>query len=398
MEKNRIVYTAGVFAKKAGITLKTIHHYDKEGLLSPSEYNEAGYRLYSEEDFVRLQKILTLKFLGFSLEEIKQMIKSDRIQNNVKQSLAIQREIIDEKIKHLSLVKKAITEAENMIHESDDVNWNRFTDIIKVINMEKIWMNQYKNAANLSARIRLHDLFSTNKYGWHRWLFDQLGSLSGLKVLELGCGNASLWVRNSDRIPKDCDITLTDLSEGMLEDAKQSLNDYPENFTFSVVDAQNIPFADNSFDMVIANHMLYHVSDRPKTFSEINRVLKPGGSLYASTIGKKHLFELKQLLKEFHPGIIISESDFSEEFGLENGSAQLSAFFNDVELLRYEDSLVVTDAAPLVGYVCSTTGNTKQLIVNEKLSDFKKFVNNRMESDGHVFITKDTGVFKSKKY
>jgi DNA-binding transcriptional MerR regulator len=244
MEKDKPVYTAGIFAKKAGITLKTIHHYHKEGLLCPSSYNDAGYRLYSDEDFQRLQKILTLKFIGFSLEEIRQLMKSDYLNNNVRESLNLQMDIIDEKINHLILVKKAIKETESMMDNESNLDWTKFTNIIKVINTEKVWLSQYKNAANLSARINLHDLFSTNKYGWHKWFYDQLGLCEDMSVLELGCGNASLWLRNINRIPRNCKITLTDISEGMLEDARQNLGDYAKKFNLNQVDAQSIPYED----------------------------------------------------------------------------------------------------------------------------------------------------------
>lgn len=395
MEKDKAVYTAGIFAKKAGITLKTIHHYHKEGLLCPSSYNEAGYRLYSDEDFQKLQKILTLKFIGFSLEEIKELIKSDYLKNNVRESLNMQMDIIDEKINHLVLVKKAINEAELMMDNESILDWTKFTNIIKVINTEKIWLNQYKNAANLSARISLHDLFSTNKYGWHKWFYDQLDLCDDMTVLELGCGNASLWLRNINRIPKNCKIILTDISEGMLEDARQNLGDYSKKFNFNHTDAQNIPYEDNSFDVVIADHIIYHISNKQKSLSEIKRVLKPNGYLYLSTIGKNHLIELRELLKEFKSNIVIAQSDFAEDFGLENGATQISNCFNTIELLRYEDSLIVSEIEPIINYLYSTTGNSKEVLVDENLKNFKKLIENKMKATGSIFITKDTGVFKA---
>lgn len=60
------LYTAGIFAKKAGVSIRTIRFYDKENLLKPSSHSESGYRIYTDSDFAKLQKILTLKFLGFS--------------------------------------------------------------------------------------------------------------------------------------------------------------------------------------------------------------------------------------------------------------------------------------------------------------------------------------------
>lgn len=181
--------------------MRTIHYYDREGILQPSSHSDAGYRLYNDEDFGRLQKVLTLKFLGFSLDEIKGIIKSETADSNLKTSLDMQEKIIEQKIKHLELVKKAVSEAKQLADTNDKINWNRFINIIKIINMERTLLDQYKDSMNLSARIRLHDLFSTNKYGWHQWLFDQFKIPSGARVLELGCGDGSLWKRNLNKIP-----------------------------------------------------------------------------------------------------------------------------------------------------------------------------------------------------
>src|SRR5437879_13272443 len=70
-------YTTSQFAQKAAVTARTLRFYDKVGLLSPSEYTEAGHRLYSDEDLWSLQQILALKFLGFSLDEIKVCLQNN---------------------------------------------------------------------------------------------------------------------------------------------------------------------------------------------------------------------------------------------------------------------------------------------------------------------------------
>ncbi|WP_027632680.1 MerR family transcriptional regulator [Clostridium hydrogeniformans] len=387
-------YTAGVFAKKSGVTLKTIHHYHKEGILCPSSYSESGYRLYSEADFEKLQRILTLKFIGFSLEDIKNIIESDKKEDNIVNSLNMQMEIIDEKIKHLELVKKAINEAKIMKDEKNQVDWNKFINIIRVVNMEKVWRNQYKNSSNLCSRINLHELFSTNKQGWFSWLFDVIDLGEDLNILELGCGNASFWLSNKDRVPRKCNITLTDISEGMINDSIENLKAVKERFNFKVVDAEKIPYDDDKFNIVLANHMLYHVADREKAFKEIKRVLKSDGRLYASTIGNTHLRELGELVREFDSRIYLSRIKLKSEFGIETGVHELNKWFNNVELLRYEDSLVVTKVEPLVDYVLSTMGNAREILVDEKLTLFREFIQEEIDKNGSIFITKDTGVFR----
>lgn len=152
---------------------------------------------------------------------------------------------------------------------------------------------QYRDSSNLSARILFHRLFSTNGYGWHRWIFDHLTNLPGdARVLELGCGRGGVWAENRDRIPSDWEITLSDLSPGMIEEARLNLSGSGRLFDYEVIDAQSIPYPEATFDGVVANHMLYHVPDRAKGIAEIYRVLKPDGLLFAATNGSDDMSAL----------------------------------------------------------------------------------------------------------
>src|SRR5512137_1886765 len=142
---------------------------------------------------------------------------------------------------------------------------------------------QYRNADNLNARIAIHERFSTNPQGWYPWLWDRLEQLPvQARVLELGCGSGALWSACPERIPPGWSLTLSDLSEGMLQEAWRNLVVLGRGIKFEPIDAQAIPYPDETFEIVIANFMLYHVPDRTKALSEIRRVLKTGGVLVAA--------------------------------------------------------------------------------------------------------------------
>ncbi|MEM7346516.1 MAG: class I SAM-dependent methyltransferase, partial [Chloroflexota bacterium] len=211
---------------------------------------------------------------------------------------------------------------------------------------------QYKSGSNLNARIQLHQQFSTNKYDWPKWVFDHFLVAKSAHFLDLGCGTGYLWQQNIDRIADDWAITLSDFSAGMVQQAAASLGDKSNKFYFRMADAQHLPWADESFEVVIANHMLYHVPDRSRAFSEIKRVLKPEGKLYAATNGQHHIIELTQLIQEIDPDA--REEDHVDEFGLENGREQLSHYFPEINLYVYKDSLQVTEVEPLLAYIQST--------------------------------------------
>lgn len=398
MESDTNYYTTGHFASKAGVTVRTLRYYDKIGLLKPSTHNELGNRLYTKEDFARLQKILTLKYIGLSLEDISNIIKYDVEDNDFKKSLELQKKIIEGKINHMHMVSKAIDETLIMLEDVNSLNWEKFIDIISVINIDNKWMEQYENASNLRARIRIHELYSTNKYGWMRWFFEQIDIPQNSKILELGCGDASLWHSNLDRIPEGWDITLSDFSGGMLNDAQKKLGKNSKRFNFKKIDAQNITFDDETFDVVIANHMLYHVQDIEKTFNEIFRVLKNKGYFFASTVGKRHMAEMREILGSFEPKLITTKSwDETRKFQLENGKSQISKWFCSVKLQRYKDSLMIKKAAPLIDYIFSMPGNVKESFDEDKLEQLIKMLENRIKKDGAIYITKDTGYFQGRK-
>ncbi len=159
---------------------------------------------------------------------------------------------------------------------------------------------QYGNSSNLDARVNLHQRYSVNQYGFHHWTFDQLHLSSDEHVLELGCGPGHLWAENRERLPAHFNLALSDFSSGMLSAARNRLSGIPA--AYHVADAQHIPSPNQAFDLLIANHMLYHVPDLTQALAAIRRVLHSQGRLIAATNGQSHMQELTELLHELtHP-------------------------------------------------------------------------------------------------
>ncbi|MCC6298084.1 MAG: class I SAM-dependent methyltransferase [Anaerolineales bacterium] len=226
------------------------------------------------------------------------------------------------------------------------------------------------------------------------WVFDRLLNVpANAKFLELGCGPAYLWKENISRIPAGWDITLSDLSSGMLDSAWRNLVILGRPFQFKEVDAQAIPFADETFDAVIANHMLYHVPDRAKAIGEIKRVLKPDGRLFATTIGQSHLKEIANWIRQVSPGTDFVS--FGSPFTLENGLEQLKPFFSQVTQTRYPDSLQVTEIKPIIAFILSTS-HAKE-VLREKVTELENELGQELKSKGKIFIQKDSGLFEAIK-
>ncbi len=254
--------------------------------------------------------------------------------------------------------------------------------------------DQYKDSSNLDARVAIHQRFSTNPYGWMNWVFDHLLKLpTNAKILELGSGPGYLWKENTSRIPSTWDITLSDLSAGMLDSAWRNLVVTGRAYNFKEIDAQAIPFPDETFDAVIANHMLYHVPDRPKAIGEIKRVLKTDGHLFATTVGENHMKEISNWFRRIHKSDIWDM--FDNSFTLENGLDQLKPFFPNTTVSRYEDNLHVTELELLIAYIRS--GVRAGELSEDEFMKLQNELAKELKEQGKIVITKDSGLFEARK-
>ena len=260
---------------------------------------------------------------------------------------------------------------------------------MSTINNQENVKEQYANACNLNTRISIHQKYSTNKMGFGNWIFSNYKISKGMKVLELGCGTGDMWKGQEDLITSCESLVLSDFSEGMLENAKTNLGE-KLGLEYRVIDIQNIPFDDESFDVVIANMMLYHVPDLNRGLSEVRRVLKKGGAFYCATYGEHGIMEfLSKALNAY--GV---EDNANKNFTLQNGKEILEPFFADIQKLDYEDSLAVTNLDDLIEYIYSFSSMTSLSSVpkDEICEVLAKYVVN-----GVLTVPKEYGMFCCKK-
>lgn len=253
------------------------------------------------------------------------------------------------------------------------------------INDTAVVKHQYANADNLNTRISIHDKYSTNKMGFRNWIVSNYKIDKGMKVLELGCGTGDMW-KHEDAVINSCSqLVLSDFSEGMVETAKENLSSY-DNIEYRVIDIQKIPYEDESFDIVIANMMLYHVPDIDEGLAEVRRVLKKNGSFYCATYGEHGIIEyLSKILSVY--GV---EDTINKNFTLQNGAEILRRVFSDVEKLEYTDSLAVTHVDDMVDYIYSLSSMTS--LNNVPRKEIREILLQNM-TDGILHVPKEYGMF-----
>lgn len=386
-------YSSGEFAARAHVSLRTVRYYDRIGLLSPSAHSDAGARLYNDADLGRMQQILLYKYLGFSLDDIREMTMAGADQHFLLETMRVQQKLVQERIGQMQAVAEALSSTMSALKKGQEVDYDHMLALIDSDAMERSLKTQYQNAANITARIRLHSLYSTNPLGWFVWLYQQASIQDGMKILEIGCGNGALWQQNLSVLPPHVQIVLSDISAGMIHDVQNRFRN-DARFSCMVFDAAHMPFDDNTFDLVIANHMLFYCDDLSQVLQECARVLKVNGHLEASTYSSRHMKEITELVQSFSPQIVLSKDKLYEKFGLDHGAQLLSPYFRDIERRKYQDSIVLHEAEPLIAYILSCHGNQNQLLL-DRYKEFHDYVV-KMTAGGFT-ITKDAGVFLAIK-
>ena len=266
--------TSGEMAKKAGVSQKAIRLYDEKGLLKPTEYSEGNYRLYDDAALQILEKIVALKQIGFSLEEIRDNLKSGEA-NDIKGALEIQLQKMEEKKYQLEKITDAI---KRTLARKEELDWDDVAEIVQYV------------SADQSADERHWDALkhTSGELDWYVRIFNSLDFKDGKRVLDLGCGYAKLWRNNWTDIPKGTKITGYDIHGSWADDFARFI---PENKDKLPEGADiNLEFADledqktwdkidenGEYDVVIAHYLDPEIKDIEAIVAHASKVVAEDG-------------------------------------------------------------------------------------------------------------------------
>lgn len=240
---------------------------------------------------------------------------------------------------------------------------------------------QYANTSDkLAARLAIHD-YNTHSEGWFAWVGHRLATTGD--VLEVGAGTGELW-RNTDA--SLARLVLTDFSAAMCE----RLRGIP-GATVRQCDAVQLPFADASFDTVIANHMLYHIDDPDAALAEFARVLRPGGQLAVALNGLDHLDELLAIgALVGRPSVIRNQARIVAE----TAPQFLSRHFTDVSSQRFPGAFDVPTPEPVLAYLASLGD---QPLNAEQEAAARKIIEPKIAAEGSFRICKNMVLFTARR-
>ncbi len=220
-------------------------------------------------------------------------------------------------------------------------------------------------------------------------VLDQLPVDGACRVLDMGCGPGTYSARLLDRSSTVSPVAV-DLSTGMLAAARAA-----GVAAVASADVTHLPFADDTFDAVMANHMLYHVDPIDSAVAEAHRVLRSGGVFLAVTNALAHFAEFDAVLAE------VSGRDGwwrpSHRFTLDNGRPYLEAEFDRVDVVDFVGELHVPEAGPVLRFARSMRDLSGEGYDDDQwealMQRFEARIEDIVASDGEFFTRTDTGVF-----
>lgn len=252
--------------------------------------------------------------------------------------------------------------------------------------------SQYRSKDNLEVRIQTHKLYSEIDVDFAAWVLDKISWRGNETVLDVGCGAGFYTDAASQRTSG---YVAGDLSFGMLTELQKY--DVPR----VNLDAQTLPVGRLAADVILANHMLYHVPDIDRTLREFRRVLKPQGRLIAATNSEQNMAELGSLQRDVlgRLGIPVSGNlQANLTFTMENGAAFLSKYFKHVESHTLYDALVFPKAQPVIDYLGSSFDRYRGLLPEEiTWKDIEEtlhaILDQKIQRYGEFRVNKLSGVF-----
>lgn len=380
--------TSGELAKKTGVSQKTIRLYDEKGLLKPSDYSERNYRLYDKEAILVLEKIIALKKIGLSLEEIKEHLKYDHgddILSVLKEQLEIMEQKKGEIEKSILCIKNAIERSSGM------VDWDLVSDIIR-----KIQIDQRADEGHFEALKR-----SVDPVDWYVKIYDSLPIKEGGKVLDLGCGFSKLWRNNWGKIPKNTEIFAYDIHGSWAEDfarfVKEQKDTLSEKVTIQVLwgDVEKADTWENikkeTYSLIIAHYLNGFLDDREKLLERVSSVLDDNGmfTMTGSDSGRRHL-DIKDIFDTI--GLDTKFIDKCYQTGKEKHQKleeTLKQYFGRVEVITLSSCMGYKNSNEILEKLQTIYPEQRKYLIANK-GKMKKYFDQWIEEHGNFILKSET--------
>ena len=381
--------TSGEIAKKAGVSQKAVRLYDEKGLLKPTDYSEGNYRLYDKEALDILEKIVALKTIGFSLEEIRDnLVAGDAV--DIEDALRIQLKEMENRRYQVQKVIDAINRT--LDRKTGKLDWDDVSDMVRNISLDQKADENHWDALKHTSQEK----------DWYELIFESLEIGSKERILDLGCGYAKLWRNNWSRIPEDTRILGYDVHGSWADDFARYLDENKEtlpkgvDITLSFEDLEGDKAwkqieKEKKFSLVIAHYLNFELKAPEKLVERASRAVAKGGrfSFNGQAVNRWRLY-FKSVFDEIGLNASFADAIISEETkAQEECREMLGKYFGRIEKTEIQNRWHYDDPADIINKMKSAyEGNEKFISDNEK--KLTAYFDKEIKKDGEIVIAVDS--------
>lgn len=385
------MYTIGQLAEIAGVSPKALRIYEKKGLLKPERDAGNKYRKYGEAAMFALQKILMLKFLGFSLEQIRVFMEQNE-GSSLEESFVEQRRLLEQKKRQMetaiSCIDMAICEC-----RKDQLDMDELFLELKMIQKnrqqdEMVWeLVKYSSEAD----------------DWNCFVFSQADLRPGQRILDAGAGWGGLWRKNWRRIPENVAITCVDKKNTWADTFESDIREMEKagrqpkgRFSFMWGDMEKIEF-EESYDRIFLNHTASYIKDGDRMLQRFSDCLADEGRFICTWGGSRMYEQFLAWFREYGKGV--SELEKRERryiLWLQEWEERLRRIFPAVEKKTYGIELRFEQPEECYSFMMQYSRELQSVLEKEK-DTFLSFLERKADDTGVIRLQKDTLLYRCQK-
>lgn len=377
--------TSGEIAKKAGVSQKAVRLYDEKGLLKPTDYSEGNYRLYDAGALQILEKIVALKQIGFSLEEIRDnLIAGDA--KDIESALRLQLKAMEDKKYQIEKVIVAINRT--LDRKTENLDWDDVAEIVQNVNLDQNADERHWDALKHTGQ----------EMDWYEKIYESLNISENSNVLDLGCGYAKLWRNNWNKIPSGTKVYGYDIHGSWADDFEKYLaenkNALPKNVDvnlyFSDIEEdatwENIK-KDGKYNLIIAHYVQYQLKNPEAMVAKASKLLAKNGvfSFNAEAVST-WLFFYRSAFEEMGLKTSFIDNQIADKTLAQNKCEEmLSQYFSENEKVFLSNTWHYSDSNELVERLLHMFPEQEKFIAAHS-KQIQGYFDKKIENDGEIAV------------
>ncbi|MBO4687663.1 MAG: MerR family transcriptional regulator [Clostridiales bacterium] len=380
--------TSGEIAKKAGVSQKAVRLYDEKGLLKPTDYSEGNYRLYDKEALAILEKIVALKQIGFSLEEIRDnLVAGDA--KDIGEALRMQLRAMEEKRYRIEMVIDAI---KRTLSRGEDLDWDDVAGIVQSVTLDQ----------EADRRHWLALQHTVPGEDWYVKIFRSMNFGKDEKVLDLGCGFSKLWRNNWEEIPEGTQVFAYDIHGGWADDFANFVTENTEKLPKDV--SIDLTFEDlekeaawekiekeKTYSRIVAHYVLGELQDPEALIEKASKVLDKDGffSVNGPGVSSWHFFFKEAMEKAGIDAPFIDETIEAKSAERDAFVEMVKKYFSKVDIITLSCAFRFAEAEDMLLKMKDTYEGQEKFFAKNQ-DKIKAYFQSKIEESGEILFTTES--------